>query len=255
MKATAAIARFSLLEAWRTRVAWLVLGALAAAWLAAEFAASLALTASASYRSTVYAGLVRLLLVFILMLFVTNGVAREFAERLHDLYWSRPLSRSAWFVGRLLGAALLALAGAALACLPLLAMAPLPAVAAWGLTFAAELVIVAVASLTAIVALTQVMPALLATTAFYLLSRAMSAIVLMSAGPAVDPESWSTHFIARVVDTIALALPALDRYARSEWLHAVGDGQPPLVPVLLEAAVYVVLLAAVGLFDLQRRED
>ena len=255
MKASAAIARYSLLEAWRTRVAWLVLGALAAAWLAAEFAASLALTASASYRSTVYAGLARLLLVFIVMLFVTSGVARAFADRLHDLYWSRPLSRSAWFLGRLLGAATLALIGAALACLPLLAMAPLSAVSTWGLSFAAELVIVAAASLTAIVALSQVMPALLATTAFYFLSRAMAAIVLMSAGPAVDPDLWSTRWIARAVETIALALPALDRYARTQWLHAAGDGQMPLAPVLVEAAVYVVLLAAVGLFDLQRRED
>jgi Cu-processing system permease protein len=254
MQASAAVARYTLLEAWRSGFFRIYAGMLVLAWMAAEFAASLALTASASYRSVTYAALVRLLLAGLVMLFVVQGVAREHAERLLELYWSRPLSRGAWFAGRLLGALLLTTGCALLAGLPLLTVAPPLPVLAWSVSFAAELAIVSAAALTAAVALMQLTPALLATAAFYVLARAMSAIVLMSSGPTVDPEAWSTPLVARAVELIALALPALDRYAPSQWLHAPDVGPAEVSRLLLEAGIYVLLIAAVGLIDVRRRE-
>ena len=56
---------------------------------------------------------------------------------------------------------------------------------------------------------------------------------------------------ARAVDAIAFVLPRVDAATRTEWL--VYDA-PPSEQALAALALYVILLAAAGLFDFQRRE-
>jgi len=107
-----------------------------------------------------------------------------------------------------------------------------------------------------VVALGQAAAAVLAVGGFYLLSRAIDAIVLLGHGPLVDPAAPTGAIATHVVETIAWFLPALGRHAQSAWL--VGDTAPPMATVLGQlgsAAVYLVLLAAVGLIDFARREQ
>ena len=253
-KLVLAIARFTLLEATRTRLPWVVLGVIALGLGLAEFAASLALTDSAAYRADGYAAWTRLALVAVIALHVATSVAREFEARLLDLTLSRPLSRLHWYLGRLLGFGVTAAVVAAGAALPLaLTSAPLAA-SLWGLSLAAELGLVAAATLAASVALGQVTPAVLAVAGFYLLSRAMSAIVLMSNGPLVDATAWSTWWMAHTVRTLALLLPALDRFTMSAWLYDAGAAAASLPAIGAQTVIYSVLLVAVGLFDFVRRD-
>ncbi len=248
------VARFTLLEAARTRLPWTALVVIVSGMIMAESAASLALTDSQSYRIELYAAWTRIALVLCAALFVATSVVRELGDRAIDLTLSRPLSRAAWFIGRLLGHGAALWVVALAAALPLaFTSAPLAALA-WGLSLAAELCLVAAATLSCAVALSQVTPAVMAVAAFYLLSRVMGAIVLMSNGPVVDPAAWSTVVIAHLVHWLALLLPALDDYTRSSWLADASLALAALPAIAMQTAIYALLLVAVGLFDFTRRE-
>jgi hypothetical protein len=248
------IARFTLLEGRRGQLPLLLAVLLVVAGLLAVFAASLAITDSLAYRVGVYAGVARLGLVLLVALFVAASVVREFEDRMLDLTLSRPVSRAAWYGGRLAGFAALAVLGATLAALPLCLGAPAARVLAWGATLAAELLVVAAVSLTCAVTLRQVTAVVAVTLAFYLLARAIDALVLMSHGPTVDPASWVTLVVAGGVEGLALLIPPLGRFADSGWLMA-DDALPPLAGLAIETFCFVGLVAAVGLFDLYRTND
>lgn len=247
------IARFTLLEAARTRLAPVTVLVVMSAFAAAYFAASLALTDAAGYRSGIYAGAVRVALVAVIALAVAASVVREIEQRWLELTLSRPVTRTAWYLGRLLGFAMAAFVMALAAGAPLLSLVPPAQVGAWSASLAAELVLVAAASLTCAFTLRNVTATAAAVAAFYVLSRTMSAIALMSTGPGVDPAAWSTAVIAKCVTVLAWLLPPLDTFTRAAWLGAPGAA-PALGEVLLQTAVYVALLAGIGLFDAHRRD-
>lgn len=248
------VARFTLLEALRTRLPWLALAVVLLGALLAELAAGLALSDARGYRLEVYAAWTRLALVACVCLAVATSVAREFGARGIDLLLSRPVSRGAWFAGRLLGHGTAAVLVALAASLPLYLDAAPAGALAWGLSLALELAVVAAASLTCAVALHQLTAAALTVGGFYLLARAIDAMQLMSSGPALEPGAWSSVVIARGVALLALLLPPLERYTRSAWLFDGVGALAALPPLVLQGLAYLALLAAVGWFDFARRE-
>ena len=254
LKQAMVVARFTLLEAARARLPRVALATIASGLVLAECAAGLALTDSQSYRLDVYAAWTRIALVACTVLFVASSVVRELADRAIDVSLARPLSRGAWFVGRLTGycagAALLATAAA----LPLAFTATPLAALVWGFSLAAELSLVAAASLSSAVALTQVPAAVLAVAGFYVLSRSIDAMVLMSTGPTVAPGAWSALVIERVVGWLALLLPPLATYTRSSWLLDASTALAALPAIVAQTVIYAMLLTAVGMFDFARRE-
>ncbi len=254
LHAAASIARFTILEGLRTRLLVAVVGVLVVVVVAAEFSVALAITDSQSYRIGIYAAGARVAVVMVMILFVATSAVRELELRSLDLTWSRPVARGTWLVGRLLGFCVLATVVAGLTAAPLLLMnAPLP-VLLWGVSLAAELCLLSAACLTCVITLRQVMLAVTVTIAFYILARALDAIVAMSRGPLFDPNAWTQVFVARAVEYLALLLPALDRFTRAAWLGA--DALPAeLAPVLLQSAIYIAVLLAIGLFDVYRVND
>ncbi len=254
LKQVAVIAQLTLLEARRTHLPWTTAGIISAGLLLGECAAGLALTDSHSYRLEIYAASTRLLMVACTALFVATSVVRELADRVIDLTLSRPLSRGTWLLGRLSGyggmVCLLAMAAA----LPLVFTTTPLAALVWGLSLAGELMLVAAATLSCAIALTQVVTTVLAVAAFYLLSRSIDAIVLMSRGPTVEAGAWSSIVIEHTVSGLAMLLPALSDYTRAAWFYDASAGLAVLPALATQTVIYGVLLVAVGLFDFTRRE-
>jgi hypothetical protein len=253
-KAVLSIARFTLLEGLRTRLPWIAAALIGAGFVAAEFSAGLAITDSASFRIGIYAAFVRVALVIAIILFVAASVVRELADRMLDLTLARPVSRASWYLGRLTGFTGIAIVLALSAALPLIPLAEPARIAVWSVTLGGELALVAVVCLTCTVTLRQVTPAVLISSAFYVLARAIDAIVLMSQGPTVDPDAWSTLVISQLVALLALILPALDRVAAAAWLFE-STALPALGPLVVDVLVFATLAVAVGLFDLYRVDD
>ena len=244
--------RLALLEARRGGLVWVAALALLLGLALGAFLAQLALTESRLLQAAVVAALLRVCAVFVIAAQVVASVRREIDEKRLELLLSLPLSRSSQYLGRFAGFTLLGALLAAVFAVPLLLWAPPGAVAAWGLSLAGELALVAAAALFFAMSLASLVPALAATAALYLLARSMGAMQAIASGPLA--EHSLAHELARhAIDGVALIVPSLDRVTRSEWLlYGAPDGRSYALGVggLL---VYAALLAAAGIFDFQRR--
>ena len=249
----ATLARFTLLEAWRTRLTALFLIALALVYGIGYFFQQLAITEGARVLIAFSAAASRLAAVFVLSLYILTSLVREFNDKGLELTLSFDLRRADYIFGRMLGFVMIACAMALLAGLPQLIFAPLSAALQWTCSLALELIIVAALSIFCIMTFTQLMPAATFVAAFYVLARAMDAIRLISYTPIVDGSTLSHRAIAWVIDALALVMPALDRFTQSTWLVDAAPGWPAVGACAVQSVVYMALMVAAAMFDFYRR--
>lgn len=251
------IARYTVLEAVRTRLPLLTLIVVGTLFGASFFVREIAITESGRFQTAFYAATVRLAIVFIAALYAIASIAREFQDKGLDVALALDLPRSHYIVGKLTGFLAIALALALAASLPLLPLLPVAgweAVAAWGASLAFELAVVLALSLFCVVTFNQLMPAASLVIAFYLFARALTAIRLISANPIADAHTLSHRATTWLVEGLALVVPALDEWTRTAWL--VAGAAPPwsaLLSIGLHSAVFVTILAAAAVFDMHRR--
>ena len=251
-------AQFAALICWsgrewlRTRGLLLALGAMVGAYAAAAFMAGLAVTEVEAQHHVFYAGLVRPLLVLLLALTVVANAVRELDDRILETQLARPLARSTWYVAKLCGHLLAALALASLAALPLAPGVAPAELMVWTLSLACELMIVAAAALACALSLAHVAGAVATVLAFYTLCRVITASVLLSQGATIDLANPLNRAIAWGLALLSHLLPDLSRFASSAPL-AYGAGATDLAYVLTQTVLYTVLLGALGLVDFERR--
>lgn len=253
-----AIFRFTVLEPIRTRVWLFVIAVTGLVAALAAFSASLAITESFEYRVVSYASLMRLIAAFIVMLFVASSVIRELEDGTLDLIVSKPISRASWYIGKSLGYLFIVLLFSVLCVLPLLAFQAAQCFAWWFGLFA-ELAILALASLAFAITLKSATVAVTASMAFYVLSRVIGALVLMSNRAASEIAQPINVYVAEVVRIISYLLPDLSRFA--DVAKLIGDGidlpaQTSFTDfhyVGIQLVIYCCVLSCVGMFDLYRR--
>ena len=246
------IARFTVLEAVRTRLPWIALAILALLFLSSLFVQHIAVTESARMQTGFLAAAVRFASVIVLSLHVAGSMVREFNDKNVDLLLSLDLPRAGFYLGKFLGFAAIAVGLASLATLTLLAAGPGIGLAWWGISLALELILVASLALFCVITFAQVMPAISFVLAFYLLARSISAVRLLSASPLVAADSWTNRTVAAFADALAWCLPNLDRFTATTWL-VDGGGASALGFIALQSFVYASLLVLAGLFDLYRK--
>lgn len=248
----AILARLILLEARRSALPWLAAAALAAALALAAFLSAVALTEGRELRLALVAAVLRACAVLLIALHVAASVQREIDDKGLEQMLSLPLPRAVHYLGRLAGFVACGALLAVLFALPLLAWSTPAALACWTVSLALECALVAAAALFFSMSLGQVVGAISATLALYLLGRSLAAIQAIAAGPLGDP-SLPGRLAARVVDALAFLLPRLDLATRTDWLLY---GLPPAsdyAGVLAGLAAYVLLVSAAGLVDFYRR--
>ncbi|NHZ39612.1 ABC transporter permease [Massilia aquatica] len=237
------IATYTLLEALRNRLAW-VLGALAIGAVAlGGFLGQLALTESAALQAALLAALLRVCCVLLVAGFVATSVVREAGDKGQELLLALALPRAAYVLGKLAGFGLVALLPALLFGVLALTLAPAAWCAAWALSLWCELWIVAAFALLCVLTFGQVLAALAATLAFYVLARAIASLQAMAQDAAA--------LVRTAIDALSAMLPHLDQFTRSEWL-VYGGAQ--VAPLLAQTAIYVALLGAAALFDFYRKD-
>src|SRR4051812_49257965 len=155
----ATLARFTVLEATRTRLPWVFAIALVLIFAAAYFLQQLAITESARMQIAFSATASRLAAVFVLSLYILTSLMREFNDKGLELTLSFELRRSDYILGRLLGYMTVGLLIALLAGLPQFFTSPLVASLQWTSSLALELIIVAALSVFCILTFNQLMPA------------------------------------------------------------------------------------------------
>ena len=247
------IARYTLLEALRTRLPVLVFTALLALLGASFFIEAISVTEGARFQTGFYAAGARLASVFIAGIFVLVSVTREFDDKGMDVLLALDLPRSHYILGKLAGftaiAALIALATS----LPLAWLTGPQVVLQWMLSLGFELAIVVALALFCIITFNQLTPAASFVLAFYLLARALTAIRLMSAHPLAGADTLSHEAIRFLVEALALVVPALDAWTRTAWLVNEPAAWSVILMLAGQSALYVVLLAAAAMFDFHRK--
>jgi len=247
-----AIARHTVLEAWRNRLLWLLLLAAAGAVLLGGFLNQLALTESRQLQAAVLAALLRLAAVFLMASFAVTSLLREAADKGLELLLALPIPRFVYLLGKLAGLAALAVLPAALFGALALYLAPPEQALLWAASLLCELWIVAAFCLLCTVTLNQVLPALAAAGAFYVLARLIALLQLLGHGP-VGAHGLSQRLLNFVLDGIALLLPHLDSFTRTEWLLYQTGTAAALAAIGVQTALFVSLVVAAALFDLYRK--
>ena len=251
----ATIAYYTLLEALRNRLVWLLLAVALVAVGLGGFLDQLAITESRQIQAALVAACARACAVFILATFVVTSMLREFNDKGLELVLALPLPRYAYLLGKLLGFGAVAVCPALLfGSLMLLYAPPLQALL-WAVSLLCELWLAAAIGLLCVVTLRQVMAALGATMAFYIGARSITALqALGSAGAPGPGESGASHaVIGGLFDVVGAILPRLDQFTRSEWLVYHNGSLADLPAILLQSAIFLVLVASAALFDLYRK--
>lgn len=248
-----AIASFTLLEALRNRLLWLLVVLLIGGFGLSEFIGEIAITEAGQFRSGFLGAVLRICAVVVLALFVITSVIRELNDKQLELVLSLPMTRTSYFLGKLLGFSLLGLLVAAVFSAVLMIYSPPLQALLWGLSLFCELGIVIAFSLLCLFTFNQVTAGVSAVMAFYVLARSLSAIQLMGKGPFYDPDALSQTFINGFISALAFVLPELDRFTSSEWLVYYTGHWTDLLPIAGQTFIYVLLLSGAALFDLYRK--
>jgi len=246
------IAHYTLLEALRNRLIWLVGLAVLGGLGLGGFLGELAVTEGAQTQGALLGAFFRLAAVFLLAAFVTTSMVREFNEGVLELTLSLPLPRGAWLLGKFAGFAALAVLFGAVFGIGLLPFCPPGQALIWGLSLICELWIVAALCLLCVVTFSQVMAALSAALAFYLLARSIAAMQLMGQSSPSE-NTLSRQAVNFTVDALATLLPRLDEFTCSEWLAYGNASWTVLPPIAAQSLIYLLLLGAAALFDLYRK--
>ena len=253
MRAALTLGRFVLLEARRTGLPWLMLGAVGIGLGLAGFLSQLALTESNALQAGILAAFFRLCAVSVTSAFVITSMVRESGDKGTELLLSLPLSRTAYYLGKLGGFAACGATFAVTFALVMLVWSPPKAVALWLLSLTLEVALMAAISLFFVVTLAQIVPALAASAGFYLLGRVVAEIQSISASPLASQNDLLHRVASRCIDAVALLLPPLDSATQTVWLVY---GVPTASEVLVVAGhllLYAALVVTAGLFDFHRR--
>ncbi len=247
------IAQYTLLEAARNRLLYLVLLIVALALAFTVFLKQVAITETRDIQIAFLAATFRLAAVFVLAAFVIVSQVREANDKVMELLLTRNLPRAYYLFGKLSGYLGIALVLSALFTLPIAFFAEFPRALAWGLSLFLELAIVAALSLFCVLTLNQVVGSLAAVLGAYALARSMAALQLIGSSRISEGNLMLDRIANYLLDGIAFFLPRLDLFTQTGWLLHRHQQAADLPWLMLQSLVYVVLLGAAALFDFKRK--
>lgn len=247
------IAAMTAQEGIKTRLVPLVVGVLLVGILLAGFVGNLAVIEAGQIRCAVLGSYLRLVGVLVIALFVLNAQAREFHDKGLEWVLALPVPRSHYLLGKMAGFSGVALGIALLFSVTLSFYTAIDRVALWGISFFFEQMIVIALSLFCLLTFSQLPTAFTAVLAVYLLSRALTSLILVGQGPIMPQFVIVNWLMNRVMDGLAFVLPALDRFTNVEWLvYGTGTVQD-LSFVVGQGLIYLVLLTLAALVDFYRK--
>ena len=247
------IAYYTLLEAARNRLLYLIALILIIALAFTLFLKQVAITETRDIQLAFLAALFRFAAVFVLAAFVSVSQVRETNDKVMELLLTRDLSRAHYLFGKLIGYLGIAFVLATLFTLPLCLFATPSRALLWGLSLFFELAIVTALSLFCVLAFNQVVGSLAAVAGFYALSRSMAALQLIGASRADDGNLLLDRLANYTLDGIAFFLPRLDLFTQTGWLLGRSQSSVDLPWLIAQSAIYVALLSSAALFDLKRK--
>lgn len=253
MIAAKTIAKYTCLEAVRNRLPVLLLIIGFIVWGLTGFIGELTVTETSQIQASFMGFIARFFAVLIIIMMVISSCSREFSDKTINVVLSLPYPRYQYYLGKLAGFILLAMATALFFSIPLFFYADFNQVIIWYFSLSLEMIIVSAAALLFMISLGSMTSAFTLTIAFYLLSRSIQTIILISKSPIMEDHSLLRSFMDFLLTSIAWLLPSLNQFARSDWLVYGGANHSDLIANLVQTAIYVSFLLLVALIDIYRK--
>lgn len=188
-----------------------------------------------------------------LVLFTVFFIRRSFDTRDVDFILSRPVSRVEFLLSYAAGLSVLAFGMAAAQMLCLYLLGPNffgPGHISWAISIAAENIIMVNTALFFSMILSSAATAATATAGFYILARLMGQLlgIIDSAG---KPDFFYS-LMEYMLQGISAVMPRLDLMAQTSWL--VYGQAVEIKFILLQGAIFTILIVTAALVDLVRRQ-
>ena len=248
------IAKYSIWEAIRDKFLIFILLGFITLFCISLFIGELAITEGIQMQSAVLGSTLRLFSVFTMGLFVITSMVREFNDKGFELILSHPVPRSSYYFGKFCGFSVAALIIALMSFCCLCFYAPVNMSLLWSFSLFCELLIIIALSLLCLFSFNSITISFSVVTAFYILSRSIEAIQLISDSPIVASGSFSYKFINSMLDAIAYIIPDIYKFTQTDWLVYLPDVKTDILIVISQTLIYVSLISCVALFDLYRKE-
>ena len=250
------IIRYTLITALRD---WLFIGLVmlvAAAYGMSVFTGSTALVEQAHMSIAYFAGSSRIVLMVGLIVFVCFHVRRLFDNREIESMLSKPISRGQFVVAYWFGFVILAV----IATVPVVIIMETiytpnhMGLLYWVSSLLLELALVLAFAVVAALMLSSAVSAVMASFAFYFVSRLMGFFVAALAQPSGLESGVASRIMAMILKAISSIVPRLDLYAKSNWLIYGIEGQMDLWIFQIQSVVFIALLLAMAVFDFKRKQ-
>ena len=252
MRKILAIARFTLLEAARSRLFFLVLSAIGLLIVASFLIHELAITDSQRLQLAFLATGLRAASALIAAAFIISTLQREFNDKGPALLLALDLPRSHYVLGKVLGMSVAAMLIAFACALPLALFAPGAAWRLWTASLLLEAGMVAAISVFCGISLRGTATGLMLTLGFYVLAKSLATLQLISHA-SLDAASLAHRYMTALLDGLALLLPRLDQFAQTRWLVDGIQAAPVLGALALQALIFVALVTSAAMFDMYRK--
>lgn len=246
------IAFYTLLEALRNRLSWLVVAIALIGIALSGFIKDVALTESVQLQAALLAAFLRFSAVFLMATFVVTSMVREMNDKGLELLLALPLSRASYLMGKILGYGLLSMMPALLFAALSLLFSPFDQSMLWGISLIFELWIIVAFSILCVLSMNQILAALSATMGFYLLARSITTLLFIANDPLAST-STSQVWMQKMMNMIASVIPHLDQFTRTEWLVYHNGNWSMLNVLIVQCVLSIALLGAAAMFDLYRK--
>lgn len=245
------IASYTLMEAFRNRLLYIIAFFIAITIGIAFFAGGLAIIEVEETQAQVLGLIYRFGAIIICSLIVISGANREFNDKNHELILSTSVTRTQYFIGKLLGYYAIGVLICLSVAITLLPFAKPLAVAAWSSSVLCETFIAITSALMFATIINNLTLSILLQFGFYILARTMGAITMMVVSGSED--SIASGLLGSLLKGIGYVIPQLHRFANSDWLSGIVTDFSSICFIALQAGIFCFFLIAVSIFDFNRK--
>ncbi len=246
------IAYYTFVEGLRNRLFALTVVGLVCLLGIAEFVGELAITETRGIQVVLIASMARWFIILTSALFVITSMVREFNDKGFELILSLPVSKISFYFGKFLGFLSISLVISIAVGILLFIYTESQYLMIWLASLICELTIIIAMSMLCLFTFSNITVSFVVVTSFYLLSRSIESIRLVSMSPILESYDFTQQFMNGLLASIAYVLPDLDKFTNSEWL-IYGQTAGAIYFVILQTVIYLLLLISAGLFDLCRK--
>lgn len=248
--------RYILLTALRD---WLFVGLLlgvAACAMISSSMGDMAMVEPEQLKLTYAAASSRLVLVVGLIVFVCFHIRNGFDTKEIDVFLSRPISRPSLVLSYWLGFSVVAL----LLVVPTIGVVYYVGAldqhgfAMWAMSFVFEILLVVAAALFSAFTLKSAVSSVMASLGFYVLSRMMGFFIATSNSTLLFRSSELNNFSKFVMEHLAIFVPRLDFFGKTEWLIYGMEDVADMHRFTLQAVIFIPLLLAATIIDFRRKQ-